>query len=126
MTRVQLPINQNRYRHEIENNGRGNESIAQPHPRKTLRASVIFRHGLEHDAPPEIAVDLNVPFIPARIGGIAPSFLLQQLEDLPEKMMAILAFFAPVGSPQPAARRTGCLRQMFMGSNDTARRPLEM
>jgi hypothetical protein len=86
---------------------------------------VIFRYGLEHNAPPEIAVDLNVPFIPARIGGIAPSFLLQQLEHSSQKVMPVFAFFAPISAPPGTAHPFRTDRQ-WSGGHDTARRPLEM
>jgi hypothetical protein len=46
---------------------------------------VIFGDGLKRDAPPEIAVNLNVPVVPAAVGGIAPAFFLQQPNISPRK-----------------------------------------
>ena len=36
--------------------------------RQAFHSAVIFGNGLEHDAPPEISVDLDVPFVPPRVG----------------------------------------------------------
>ena len=93
---VELPINQKTQGNEIEDDGRGNESSAEPDAGEAFRAAVIFGHGLQRDAPPKISVNLNVPLIPTGIGGIAPAFFLQKLENRTKKVMSILALFAPI------------------------------
>src|SRR3954470_20652021 len=54
----------------INQEGGRNKPIAKPRPGEALRAAVIFGHGLEGNAPPEVTVNLDVPFVPARVGGI--------------------------------------------------------
>ena len=70
--------------------------MTQANARQTLSSAVIFRDGLQHDAPPKISIDLNVPLVPTSVGGIAPAFFLQKLENRTEKMMSIVALFAPI------------------------------
>src|SRR5438105_2826167 len=123
---VELPINQKTQGNEIEDDGRGNESSAEPDAGEAFRAAVIFGHGLQRDAPPKISVNLNVPLIPTGIGGIAPAFFLEQLEHGTKQMMTVPSLFAPKNS---AAQTTGKIRtgrQMFVRPNHIARRALKV
>ena len=52
---------------EIYDHGGGDEAIAKLDAGQAFRAAVIFGHGLQDDAPPEIPVNLDVPFLPAGI-----------------------------------------------------------
>ena len=87
---------------------------------------MIFGDGLERDAPPKIPVDLNVPFVPPGIGGIAPAFFLQQLKDGTKQVVTVPAFFVPKNSATQTAGETGAIRQMFVHSNHASRRAFEM
>src|SRR5436190_19389815 len=121
MANVQVPVNQQAERDQVDDHRRGHESIAKAGTRQTFRAAVIFGHRLERNAPPKISVNLNIPFIPAGIGGIAPVFLIEQGKDRTEQMMAVPAFLTPITatSQTPGEFRPG--RQMLVGANDLAR-----
>ncbi len=86
---------------------------------------MILGHGLQDDAPPKIAVDLNVPIIPAAIDGIAPAFFLEQIEDGAEQVVTVPALFAPKNSAAQIAGKSSAGGQMFVAGDDTARRPFE-
>src|ERR1700704_1966407 len=87
VTHVQLPVNQETERHQIDDYRRRDEPIAQASARQALRTTVIFGHGLQDYAPPKIPINLNVPFIPAGVGGIAPVFLVEQGKNRTKQMM---------------------------------------
>ncbi len=97
-TGIELVVNQEGQGDEIDDHGGRDEAIAQRDAGQAFRPAVIFRHRLQHDAPPEISVNLNVPFIPAGIGRVTPTFLVQQSKDRAEQMMPILPFFTPIAS----------------------------
>ncbi len=113
MADVQLPVGQKTERDEIDDDRRGHEPIAKTGARQAFRAAVIFGHRLQGNAPPKISVNLNVPFIPAGIGGITPVFLIQQGEDRTEQMMAVLAFLAPIAATPQAPGEFRAGRQML-------------
>src|ERR1700730_1894291 len=126
MGRVELPINQETQRNEIEDDGCADESSAEPDARETFRAAVILGYGLQRNAPKKISVNLNVPLIPTGIGGIAPAFFLEQLEHGAKQMMTVPCLVAPKNS---AAQTTGKIRagrQMFVRPDHIARRALEV
>ena len=81
MRNVELPIHQETQRNEIEDDGGRDQTVAKPNTRQAFPVTVIFSNRLQRDAPPEISVNLNVPFIPPAIGRITPAFFIEQLED---------------------------------------------
>ena len=87
---------------------------------------MVFGDGLQHDAPPEIAIDLDVPFVPTGIAGIAPPLFFQHLKDRPEQMMPVFALFVPVNPSTRAPRSLRSPGQGFMRTNDAARGALKM
>src|SRR5207302_6553653 len=120
--RVELPINQKTQGNEIEDDGRGDKSSAEPDAREAFRAAVILGHGLQRDAPPKISVNLNVPLIPAGIGGIAPAFFLEQLEHGTKQMMTIPSPFASNNSTAQTKGKVWAGRQMFGRPDHIVRR----
>jgi hypothetical protein len=49
-------------------------TITETNAGKTFGSAVIFGHCLQDNAPPEIAVDQEIPVLPAGIDGVAPAF----------------------------------------------------
>ena len=98
MTRAQLVVNEQTQNDEIDDDRRRHEPMAQPGAGEAFRAAVILGHGLQDNAPPEIPVDLDVPFVPTGIGGIAPVLFIEQAKDRAEEMMAILPLLAPIAA----------------------------
>src|SRR2546429_4264347 len=95
---VQLPINQQAERNKIDDYRRRHEPIAETGAGQTFRAAMIFGHRLQCYAPPKISINLNVPLVPAGIGGIAPVFLVEQGKDRTKKVMTILACLTPIAA----------------------------
>src|ERR1051325_5941348 len=79
MRGVELVVNKKRESDQIEDDRRRHQSAPESDAREAISTSVIFGHGLQHNTPPEVPVDLNVPIVPARIGGIAPAFFLEHV-----------------------------------------------
>ena len=88
-------VNQQAYRNQIENDHGNNHPVAKPHTGQTFSRTVIFGDGLKRDAPPEIAVDLNVPVVPAAVSGIAPAFFVEQPKYFAQEIMAVPPLLAP-------------------------------
>src|SRR5947209_9890511 len=126
MRGVQLPINDNAKRDQIENDGSCDHSIAEPHACEAFRTAVIFSDRLQNDAPPEISVDLDVPFVPAGVDRVAPAFLFEKLKNLTEQMVAIPPFIAPKNAAAQTARGLRVRGQMFVRANDAPRCAFEM
>ena len=78
---VKETINQKDKNDEIYDDSRGDVAISKLHPGQTFSAPVIFRHCAQNDAPPEVSVNLDIPFLPAGIDGIAPVFVIKQCEN---------------------------------------------
>ena len=78
---VQVPVEDHRENEQIHDDRCGDKTIAEPHPRQAFWPAVILGHGLEDDAPEEIPIDLDVPFLPAGVRGVAPAFLFEQVKD---------------------------------------------
>src|SRR5450755_1357622 len=123
---VQLPVNQKTERDEIDDYRRGHEPIAKTGARQTFQAAVIFGHRLQRNAPPKISVNLNVPFIPAGIGGIAPVFLVEQGKGRTEQVMAILTCLTPITATPQTPGEFRARRQTFVPADDGARCALEV
>src|SRR3954463_5211321 len=98
MAGMQLMVHQEAKEHEVDQDRGGNEFVTQSGAGQAFRSAVVFGHGLERDTPPEVSVNLDVPFVPAGIARIAPAFFVEQSKHRPEKVMPVLAFFAPVTS----------------------------
>src|SRR5207247_9216334 len=103
----------------------GNQPVPKPNTSQTFSAAMIFGDGLECYAPPEIAVDLHVPFVPPAVGRIAPALFLEHLKDCPQQIVAIPALFAPKNTATQASRRSRAFRQMFVPPNHVGRCPFE-
>ena len=82
---------------------------------------MILGNGLKRNAPPEIAVDLNVPVVPAAVGGIAPAFFVEQPKYFAQKIMAIPPLLAPKYAATQATSRARKFGQMFVLPNDVCR-----
>src|SRR5437764_12043733 len=104
---MQLAINHDAKRDQIEDHRGGDHSIPKTHSCQPFRAAMIFSDGLENDAPPKVAVDLDVPFVPARIDRIAPAFFFEKLENCAQQMVTVPAFVAPENA---APQTTRCFR----------------
>src|SRR6266705_5209008 len=87
---------------------------------------MVFGDGLQRDTPPKIPVNLNVPVVPTGIGGIAPAFFLEQLEDRAQQIMPVAAPFAPKDSASQTADSTSPRRQIFVRANYTPRCSFKM
>src|ERR1041385_2777199 len=122
---IYFVVNQQAYRNEIENDHRDDHSVAQTHPGQTFRAAVIFRDGLKRDAPPEIAVNLNVPVVPTTVSGIPPAFFVEQPKHFAQKIVAVPPLLAPKHAATKASSGTRALGQMFMLPDDVRRCALE-
>src|SRR5438067_3725379 len=120
---MQLAINHDAKRDQIEDHRGGDHSIPKTHSGQAFRAAMIFSDGLENDAPPKVAVDLDVPFVPAGINRIAPPFFFKQLENCAKQMVTVPAFVAPENSAAQTARWFRISRQMFVGANNATRCP---
>src|SRR5207237_8505078 len=107
MRRVELPVDHHTERDQTNDYGRSDEPVAQPDAGQSLRAGVIFRHRLQNDAPPEVSVNLDVPFVPAGIDRVAPALFLEQLENRAEQMVAISSLVAPKNPASQSATRFG-------------------
>src|SRR5439155_8769594 len=118
---VYLVVSQQAYRNQIENDHGNNHPVAKPHPGQTLSCAVIFGDGLKRDAPPEIAVNLNVPVVPAAVGGIAPAFFVQQPKHFAQKIMAIPPLLAPKYAATQTASRARKFGQMCVLPSDGCR-----
>src|SRR4029450_84644 len=103
MRSVYLVINQQADRNQIEDDHRDNHPVAKPHTGQTLSRAVILGDGLKRDAPPEITVNLNVPLVPAAVGGIAPAFFVQQPKHFAQEIVAIPPLLAPKYAATEAA-----------------------
>ena len=114
MADIQLPVNQETERGQVDNDRCRYQPIPQTGPRKAFRAAVIFGHGLQRDAPPKVSVNLDVPFVPAGVGGITPAFLIEQAEDRAEQVMAVLALLAPITATAQAPAEFRAGRQLFV------------
>src|SRR4029450_10984331 len=123
---VELPIHQQTQRNEIQYDGGRDQTVAKPNTRQAFLGTVIFSDRLQRDAPPQIPVDLNVPFIPSAIGGITPAFFIKQLEDRAQQVVTIFAFFAPQTPPAQTACNTCSIGQTFVRSNHAPGCALEM
>src|SRR6266851_5916888 len=77
MPNIYLPVNQKTQSDEIENDRGRDETITKPHAGETFRSTVVFGHSLEDDAPPKVSIDLNVPFIPAAVCRVTPTFFFE-------------------------------------------------
>src|SRR6202022_766984 len=119
-------INHEAQKNEIDDDRGGDKFVAKAHARQTSAAAVIFRDGLQFDAPPEIPVDLKVPLVPARVGGIAPAFFFEQLKDRAEQMMPIFPILAPINAASSTSFDLRLGGQMFARSDDRARGAFEM
>src|SRR4051812_18853430 len=118
MGAVELPVNQNRQGNQVHDDCRRNALVSNANAGQTLWTSVVFGHGLQDNAPPEIAVDLDVPFIPARIRRIPPPFFFEQLKDTAEKMMPVLSLLIPISAASHCAEAAGAGRQHFVGADN--------
>src|SRR4030095_3919770 len=116
-----LMINQQAYRKQIENDHGNDHPVAKPHTGQTLSCAVIFSDGLKRDAPPEIAVNLNIPVVPAAIGRIPPAFFVEQPKHFAQEIMAVPPLLAPKYAATQAASRARSFRQMFVFPNDACR-----
>ena len=65
MAGVQLLIGHEREHDEIDDDGGRHEPVMERGAGEAFRAAVILRDGAQDNAPPEVAVDLDVPFVPA-------------------------------------------------------------
>ena len=66
---------------EIYDHGGGDVAIAKLNTGQAFSVAVIFRNRPQNDAPPEVTVNLDVPFLPASIDGVAPVFLIKKREN---------------------------------------------
>src|SRR5215472_2180598 len=98
MRNVYLVINQQAYRNQIENDCCDNHPVAKAHTGQTFFATVIFGDGLKRNAPPKIAVKLNIPVVPAAVCRVTPAFFIQQSEQFPQEVMTVSTLFAPKNS----------------------------
>src|SRR5437660_10545861 len=100
--------------------------MAQPGAGEAFRAAVILGHSLQDNAPPEIPVDLDVPFVPTGIGRVAPVLFVEQRKDRTEEMMAILPLLAPIAAMAQTPGEFPARRQLFVLADDRARGAFEM
>src|SRR5207248_4197249 len=80
---VQEKVNEQAEHEEIHDHGGGDVTVAQAHASEAFAAAMVFRHALQQDAPPKIAVDLQVPLLPSGVDGVAPVLRLEQRDALP-------------------------------------------
>ena len=66
---------------EIYDHGGGDVAVAKLNTGQAFPAAVMFRHCPQNDAPPEVTVNLDVPFLPAGIDRVAPVFLIKEREN---------------------------------------------
>src|SRR5262249_12904425 len=122
---VYLVVNQQAYHDQIENDRCGHHPAAKTYAGQELSSYVIFRDGLKRNAPPEVAVDLNVPVVTTTVGGIAPAFLIEQPEHFAQEKVAVPPLLAPKCAATQASPRARAFRQMFVLPNDVCRCALE-
>ena len=101
---IELAVNQDADEDQINDDCGRHEAVTQPSACEAFRTAVIFGHSLEHKTPPEISINLNVPFIPAAVRGITPALFFQKPEDRAKQMMPILSFFAPITATTQTTR----------------------
>src|SRR4029453_5061990 len=118
---VYLVVNQQAYRNQIEDDHGNNHPVQNPPTGQKFFWAVIFRNGLKRGAPPKIAVNLNVPVVPAAVGGIAPAFFVEQPKHLPQEIMAIPPLLPPKYAATQASSRACAFWQMFVLPNDVCR-----
>src|ERR1041384_8845671 len=126
MRSVELAINHDAQRNQIEDRRCRDDPIPQSRARETFRAAVIFRHRLQDDAPPKVSVNLDVPFVPTGIDRVAPAFFFEQLKDRAEQMMTVASLIAPENAPAQAPAEFRFGGQMFVRTNHIARGAFEM
>ena len=56
-------------------------AISKLNTGQAFPAAVIFGNRTQNDAPPKVPVNLDVPFLPAGIDGVAPVFMIKQREN---------------------------------------------
>ena len=66
---------------EIYDHGGGDVTVAKLNTGQAFSVPVIFRNRPQNDAPPEVTVNLDVPFLPAGIDRVAPVFLIKKREN---------------------------------------------
>src|ERR1017187_3577827 len=98
MRAIELPVNQNTQQDEVYDHGGGDKLVAKPDARQAFSVAVIFGDGLQLNAPPKVSVNLKVPLVPPTNGGRPPPFLLEELKNRAEKMVAIFPLLAPINS----------------------------
>ena len=103
MGSVELPVDHHAERDQTNDYRCGDEPVAQPDAGQPFRAGVIFRHGLQNNAPPKVPIDLDVPLVPTGVGGLPPAFFVEKIEDRTEQVMAVLSIFAPITSVTQSA-----------------------
>ncbi len=90
---------------------------------EAFRAAVVFGDRAELDAPPEAAVDLDVPIFPTGIDRVVPAFVLEGLDGFLEEGFAAVAVFAPEADVCDAA--AGAFEIFFRAGDDGGRGAFE-
>src|SRR5205823_4651946 len=66
---------------EIYDHDSGDIAISKLNTGQAFSVAVIFCNRPQNDAPPEVTVNLDVPFLPAGIDRVAPVFLIKKREN---------------------------------------------
>src|ERR1700730_2869888 len=81
MPGVKEMVNEQGEDDEVHDDGGGDVSEAELNAGQACSAAVIFRDRSQNDAPPEVPINMDVPFLPAGIDRVAPVFLIKEGED---------------------------------------------
>ena len=81
MSGIKEMVDEQRDDDKIYDHGGGDVAVAKLDPGQAFSAAVIFRNRPQNDAPPEVTVNLDVPFLPAGIDRVAPVFLVKEREN---------------------------------------------
>src|SRR5437764_3111182 len=114
MSSVKETINEKNEHNQIRDQGGGDVAISKLNTGEAFCAAVIFRHGPQNDAPPKIAVNLNIPFLPAGIDGIAPVFLIKQRENFAQEIVEIFDLLVPISEMSQLNAKFVLPRVLFM------------
>src|SRR5438105_12009964 len=107
-------INKQTNHNEIHDDRCGDIAITQPDAAQTFLAAVILGDCLQDNAPPEISVDQEIPFLPTGIDGVAPILGIEQCKDFAKQSVTVLAIIAPINSASSVTPEPGLSRQLLV------------
>ena len=90
-----LLIGENSQENETKQECRSHHTGTEVHAGEALRSAMVFRDRAHLDAPPEAAVNLDIPIFPTGIERVVPTFAFEGLNAFLKEALATMPVFTP-------------------------------